>query len=74
MGRFWRWAALFAWRRWSRAEGRRPVGVPGNRDPESPCPAYAPRRPRFGDFKDCEGDGHYLCKECAHRATEVRHG
>lgn len=42
-------------------------GVPGVRDPEAECSSYAPRKPLPGDFVDCQTDGHYLCKKCAHK-------
>jgi hypothetical protein len=64
--RFWRAVALFAYRRWAVPNGRKPVGLPGNRDPENPCVVYEPRPVEPGDFADCQGDGHYLCKECCH--------
>lgn len=79
IGRLWRAAwgavALFAYRRWAVPEGRAPTGVPGNRDPDHPCPMYAPRRRELGDA-DCNGDGHYLCRgegvrfACAHYVPE----
>ncbi len=41
-----------------------PVGIDGERDPESVCRVFeigpADRQ------ADCETDGHYLCKECVH--------
>lgn len=72
MKRVWRALALFAYRRWATPEAERPLGVPGNRDPQAPCTVYAPRKWQPGDFQDCEGDGHYLCEGCAHyRAPEA---
>jgi hypothetical protein len=62
--------AKWAYRRYARlmqTSGRKPVGVPGNRDPDSPCPAFEPRPCRLGDWSDCESDGHYLCSECCHK-------
>ncbi len=70
MSRLWRWLAIFAYRRWATAEGRKPVGVPGNRDPQNPCEAFAPRPRQRGDWGDCQTDGHYLCRECVHRETD----
>lgn len=76
---FWRAVARWAYRRWAaahgperRGDGRlvKPVGVPGNRDPDHPCESYAPRPRQFGDWDDCLTDGHYLCRECCHRDTE----
>ena len=66
---FWRWLALFAYRHWARYQpvGRKPVGVPGNRDPDLPCPHYAPRPTLPGEWCDCLTDGHYLCGRCCHR-------
>lgn len=69
---FWRWLTRFAYRRWAPDVGPKPVGVPGNRDPDAPCDGYAPRRWRPGDFQNCQTDGHYLCRECCHMAPEVR--
>jgi hypothetical protein len=64
--RFWKWLTLFSYRRWARdPEGRKPVGVPHNRDPEHPCESYAPRKRVAGDWS-CQGDGHYLCEGCRH--------
>jgi hypothetical protein len=73
---FWRWLTLFSYRRWAppsnAADGGVPVGIPGMRDPEARCEAYAPRPFRAGDFTGCRGDGHYLCRgegtlrACAH--------
>lgn len=60
----WKYLALFFYRRWVDSEGHKPVGIPGNRDPELPCTSYEPRRVRLGD---CMTDGHYLCRECCHR-------
>lgn len=62
----WRLIARFAYRRWCRMGDQHPTGIPGNRDPASPCTAYAPRSKISGDFEDCLGDGHYLCRECCH--------
>ena len=50
----------------------KPVGLPLNRDPDNPCPGYEPKKYGRGQFKfdDCEGDGHYLCKNCVHLQKE----
>jgi hypothetical protein len=66
--------SIAKWAYWRYARGmvasnRRPVGVPGNRDPDSPCPAFEPRPRKLEDFADCETDGHYLCSECCHRVS-----
>lgn len=62
---FWRAVALFAYRRWVTPGTIKPVGIPGNRDPVSPCAGYEPVK-RAGYTWDCQGDGHYLCKACCH--------
>ena len=46
------------------------TGIPGHRDPEAKCPAYAPPRKPGVVGGDCRGDGHYLCKECANFAGD----
>ena len=63
--------ALFAYRRWAKGspDRRKPVGVPGNRDPEMPCASYSPRPHQLGDWNDCKGDGHYECRNCCHLDT-----
>ena len=63
---FWKAVTRFAYRRWCPEGISKPTGIPGHRDPESPCSAYAPRPKRYDDFQDCMGDGHYLCWECCH--------
>ena len=68
---FWAWVARFAYRRWCALmpPGKKPVGVPGNRDPKFPCDHYDPRPPGYREIGfgwECEGDGHYLCRECCH--------
>lgn len=67
---FWKAIALFAYRRWATADEAKPTGIPGNRDPKFICTAFSPRQWEPGDFRDCEGDGHYLCKECCHLKSE----
>jgi hypothetical protein len=62
----WKAVALYAYRRWAEGCPTPPVGTPFVRDPADRCVAYAPRKPRPDDWCDCEGDGHYLCKACAH--------
>lgn len=70
MRSFWKWLAIFAYRRWARGEPRKPVGVPFNRDPENPCEHYEPRKRQLSDWADCHTDGHYLCNECCRRSVE----
>lgn len=61
---FWTWLLRFAYRR-VKSSNKMGVGIPGNRDPENPCPSYAPRKRLPGDGPaECRSDGHYLCKEC----------
>lgn len=68
MTRFWKWLTLWAYRHWrGDVLSRMPVGVPGYRDPDAPCEAYAPRWRQLGEWGDCKTDGHYLCRHCAHR-------
>jgi hypothetical protein len=70
---FWVWLCRFAYRRIKVGMHKKPIGLPGNRDPENICEAYSPRRPLKSDFgADCETDGHYLCKECALRGLEPK--
>lgn len=71
---FWKWLTLFAYRRWSDTESnrRKPVGVPGNRDPENPCHLYSPRKRIWNEWNDCAGDGHYLCLKCCHFKPEEK--
>lgn len=51
-------------RRWKKLEaqlnGRVAFGDAGVRDPENPCESFEPVA-----TKDCAGDGHYMCRECA---------
>jgi len=63
--RFWKAVSLFAYRRWIDVGGVLPTGIPGHRDPEAKCSAYAPHRKSGLVGLYCSGDGHYLCKECA---------
>lgn len=58
--------------------GRSFVGMPGVRDPESPCEGFDGRH--YDGGGRCKSDGHYLCVECselsprAYRFTETRAG
>ena len=70
MKSFWKFVALFAYRRWASGCPTKPTGVPGNRDPDNPCTAYDPRPPKWNDWGRCESDGNYLCAECAHYVRE----
>lgn len=56
--------ALERWS-WLTAEvnGRAVLGMPGVRDPESPCDEFFPGKPSATNT--CNGDGHYMCEECS---------
>jgi hypothetical protein len=67
MKKFWIWLCRYAFAK-VKAEtvnGRLPDGLPGIRDVNARCDMYAPRK-RSGIDGECWGDGHYLCKGCAH--------
>jgi hypothetical protein len=66
------WVARRAWRAAAIPDEQMPTGIPGNRDPEHPCEAFAPRPKNSADWGGCESDGHYLCRECAHMSREAR--
>ncbi len=68
----WLWKAMvrFGYRRLVRRSCPEPMGIPGRRDPLSPCKGYEPRKWRFGDWRHCDSDGHYLCQECCHLKKE----
>lgn len=63
---FWKWLCIFAYRRCAEPVTRAPDGLPGIRDRLNRCGVFEPRPRQPGDFRDCAGDGHYLCKECCH--------
>lgn len=68
MKKIYKRLALKFWALWVKAEGedqKKPVGVPFQRDPDNPCNMYRPLKHQ-GYFSECEGDGHYLCKNCVH--------
>lgn len=68
-GGFWLWLCRFAYRRIADMETSTiPVGIPGMRDPRTPCGAYAPRPRGKKDWGHCHTDGHYQCEDCAHIA------
>lgn len=54
-----RWAWLTA-----EVNGRTAIGMPGVRDPESPCELFTPGEP--SSTSGCDSDGHYICEECLH--------
>lgn len=45
----------------SRAGCTGQTGMPGVRDTKNPCDMFSPGKPTNGG---CQGDGHYLCREC----------
>ncbi len=53
--------------------GEGTIGEPGMRDSEFPCNEFMPGKPGAGHHADCQGDGHYLCKNCLrfHRDTQL---
>jgi hypothetical protein len=68
--KIWRGIIRFAWRRIVKPGGKIPDGVPTIRDAEARCEAYSPRKRSPRDW-DCQGDGHYLCDECAFHVKEA---
>lgn len=59
-------AMRFLYRRLAKAQPKAPTGIPLMRDPDNRCEIFEPRPRLDGDFHDCHGDGHYLCRECCH--------
>lgn len=57
--------------RWDRLiaeiNGHPLVGTDGIRDVNAPCEMFENGTPSVGNT--CETDGHYVCDDCAHRAT-----
>jgi len=47
-----------------------PVGIPGNRDPDSICTQYDPFQDYKPVIKHCLGDGHYLCSFCRYLGSD----
>jgi len=67
MGKIYLKLAIYFWRKVAMPiDGKNKIGLPRYRDPDNVCDYYEPRKPRLGDFQDCNGDGHYLCKVCCH--------
>lgn len=64
--RFWVWLLRFAYRRIKPILDRVPNGVPCIRDIDNPCEGYSPTKAmkEGANWHRCQGDGHYLCKEC----------
>lgn len=68
--KFWLWLCKFSYRQLvlevKNEEGNLPDGIPGVRDQLHQCTGYAPRKRKpMIDHFECNGDGHYLCRECA---------
>ena len=57
------------WAPWSRRVARPDGLLPGVRDPDNPCDMFSPGTPTEGD---CQGDGHYLCRQCVLFDTEAQ--
>jgi hypothetical protein len=71
---FWKAVCLFAYRRWAKPGHKKPVGIPGNRDPDCPCTGFEPTPRHKGPaWDDCQTDGHYLCDECCHKAPRYEY-
>ena len=68
---FWKAITIFAYRRWYDPSKNQnmPIGIPGIRDPSSPCSGFAPIPKKFAgeSWGDCKTDGHYMCNECVHK-------
>ena len=62
--KFYKWLLRFSYRKLQHEITKLPDGIPGIRDIEAKCTGYSPRKLSFGEFAECEGDGHYLCREC----------
>jgi len=68
--KFWLWLCRLAYKKLDlevkNSNGTLPDGIPGLRSVGYECSGYAPRkRDPIKDYYECNGDGHYLCKECA---------
>lgn len=50
-------------------QARTGTGIPGQRDPEFPCADFNTACP--SGYGRCDGDGHYLCDECAEHSTRL---
>lgn len=63
--KFWKWLALFAYKQIKDDPKAIKYGIPGQRDVDNPCKSYFPgQHEKYRGFNHCDGDGHYLCKEC----------
>ena len=76
LSRFWLAVSRFAYRRIRASVEYEdlPDGVPNVRDVLNPCFVYSPRKREPQDWSDCQGDGHYLCRECALLSREHEAG
>ena len=60
------WSAIRSWAMRPGVE----LGAAGLRDPDAPCSAYDPD-PMSTALRDCDSDGHYLCRQCKRFAGKV---
>lgn len=69
--RFWTAVCRYAYHRAIQPGTNRkpPDGLPGHRDPDSPCRAFWPVGKPSGTGS-CQTDGHYLCVECEEISQE----
>jgi len=45
------------------------LGIRGIRDPDAPCVDFEPDKSKLV-ASECDGDGHYLCRDCVHYSGE----
>ena len=67
--KLFKWLTLLFYQQWVKSSiTKKPVGIPGNRDPDAECEIYMPIKKGSLKFLsgDCETDGHYLCDKCIH--------
>ncbi|MCR9252316.1 MAG: hypothetical protein NXI20_17960 [bacterium] len=69
---FWKWLAIFAYKRIAKPQGKRPDGIPFHRSEDAICTGFEPRKKKPGDYDDCDSDGHYLCFKCCHLSEQRR--
>lgn len=64
VNKFWKWLCLYAYKKIQTDPQLIKTGIPGIRDIDNPCKSFSPGKMRVSGFMHCDGDGHYLCKEC----------
>ena len=70
MSKIYKMLFLFFWRLYAkRVPIPRGTGIPYQRDPDAPCEFYEPLKRPYWYFRDCETDGHYLCRKCIHNVN-----